>query len=440
MKYLSLDLTALSPLAIRADHAPGSSGNSPYIAGTALMGSLAAVHRRYHPEQTGEFEQLFLSGQIQYPNLYPASRKYENPKHKETPRRTPQSEATPLPIYPLPMTAQSCKRFAGFAGDGREDPLHGVNDSLLDWAVFELGGGQSSDSLKALREHKECKFQYREKRCEKAMHHFGGFYRRTNGAQGGQSKVETGVGTRLQTHTGIDRGTGTVQEGILYNRQVFEEQARFSGIVRLPDELARPFVNFIEQVGTSGLVRVGTGRTRGLGKVRLSAGALADELFGRAAFEQRLQLFDAELRQTAEKYLKKRELAPFYFAFTLHAPAILRDHLLRYRGSIDEETLAELLNFSQEKTTFSKGMFKRLYQAADTRRVTGWNELWGTPKVNEFAIETGSVFLFSAQVENVSELYEALFQLEQRGIGQRRAEGFGRVCVSDPFHVEVRLS
>lgn len=434
MKYLSLDLTALSPLSIRADHAPGSAGNSPYIAGTALMGSLAAVHRRYHPEQTGEFERLFLSGQIQYPNLYPASLKHEDVKQRDTKRRKEPSDEGAQPIYPIPKTAQSCKRFAGFISDREiDDPPHGVHDGLLDWAVFELAGSQTVDALMALRGHKECR------KCKKAMHRFGGVYRRTGGTQGGQSRVETGVGTRLQTHTGIDRGTGTVQEGILYNRQVFEEQARFSGIVRLPDELERPFMNFIEQVGESGLVRVGTGRTRGLGKVLLSIGALTDEPFGLTEFEQRLKNFDNALRRQAGEYLKEIELAPFYFALTLHAPAILRDPLLRYCGSIDEETLAELLKHSQEDAPFVEDDFTRIYQAADTRRVTGWNELWGTPKVNEFAIETGSVFLFSSNAENMSALYQALFELEQRGIGQRRGEGFGRIYVSDPFHVQVRL-
>ncbi len=66
------------------------------------------------------------------------------------------------------------------------------------------------------------------------------------------------------------------------------------------------------------------------------------------------------------------------------------------------------------------------------------NDLWGTPRTNEIAIDAGSVFLFGSTLSK-KDLEEALFGLEREGIGQRRAEGFGRVCVSDPFHCEVKL-
>jgi CRISPR-associated protein Csx10 len=58
--------------------------------------------------------------------------------------------------------------------------------------------------------------------------------------------------------------------------------------------------------------------------------------------------------------------------------------------------------------------------------------------MNEYAIETGSVFLFSCNAVKGSPEHETLLQqlftLEERGIGKRRAEGFGRVRVSDQFH------
>jgi CRISPR-associated protein Csx10 len=34
---------------------------------------------------------------------------------------------------------------------------------------------------------------------------------------------------------------------------------------------------------------------------------------------------------------------------------------------------------------------------------------------------------------------KALFELEEAGVGRRKAEGFGRICVSDQFHQEVAL-
>jgi len=80
-----------------------------------------------------------------------------------------------------------------------------------------------------------------------------------------------------------------------------------------------------------------------------------------------------------------------------------------------------------------------MYQAASTRRVTGWNELWGTPRTNEYAIDTGSVFLYTCSSEPGESELRSLFELEEQGMGRRRAEGFGRVCLSDTFHLEGDL-
>ncbi len=419
MKHFSLNLEAVSPLAIRSDHAPGGAASASYISGTTLMGGLATVFRLAHENNTEHFEELFLSGQVQYPNLYPAS------------------FASNLPVYPAPKTAQTCKRFPGFRNQGEDEPGHGVRDSLLDWAMFELGSkavekdGKAIDTttlLKPLHDHKVCP------KCQKPMDHFAGYYRRSNEKNG--PMMATRADTRLQTHTGINRDTGTVQEGILYNRQVFEEHSRFWGMVKLPEQLVPAFESFVNDVGESGLVHIGTGRTRGLGKVKLSAKPLEDEQSQFDRFKQRLEAFKETLleraRETFNSSHSQPELKPFYFVLTLHSPAILRDELLRYRGTIDVKTMEKLLGWPADT-------LELLYQAASTRRVTGWNELWGTPRMNEYAIDTGSVFLFASTIEPDNKLWQAMFRLEEEGIGRRRAEGFGRVCFSDPFHLEVEL-
>ena len=83
--------------------------------------------------------------------------------------------------------------------------------------------------------------------------------------------------------------------------------------------------------------------------------------------------------------------------------------------------------------------FEVIYQSASTKRITGWNELWGTPRANDIAIDSGSVFLFASQKPLDEDLADRLYTLEEEGIGRRRAEGFGRICISDPFHLEVEL-
>ncbi|MGH2498444.1 MAG: RAMP superfamily CRISPR-associated protein [Ktedonobacteraceae bacterium] len=429
MQYFSLNLETISPLAIRSDHAPTGAGSADYISGTALAGSLAAVYRLYYQQDSPQFERLFLNGQVYYPDLYPATFGSEE-----------MLRALNAPVYALPKTAQSCKRFSGFVPlpdeNVEKDERHGARDTLLDWAAFELGSkaqeaGQPievSSLLNPLQAHKYCTHAG----CGRPMDHLDGFYRRIRDKKLAQAEAEK----RLQTHTGINRDTGTVQEGILYNRSVFQEHTRFWGLLKLPDSLVTPLQTFVEEVGLSGLVRVGTGRTRGMGKVYLSIDPLQAEQHNIETFRDNLKMFDDKLRQVAQHWFPPKEydlaLKPFYFAVTLHSPVILRDSLLRYAGTFDKQTLAALLGLPADT-------FDLLYQSASTRRVTGWNELWGTPRMNEFAIDTGSVFLFSSTVELHDQLCDALFKLEEEGAGERRAEGFGRLRISDPFHLEGEL-
>jgi CRISPR-associated protein Csx10 len=434
VKHYSITLRTLSPLTIRADHAQGGSITAKYVSGTTLMGSLASVHRYIYGNETGEFASLFLHDAVQYPNLYPAVFKDSGMQYAK------------LPVYPLPKTAQSCKRFSGFKyrfkSDDDDDIRHGVRDTLIDWLLFKLGS--DGKGLDALEKHKDCgNCNYKS-----PMDHFPGYYRwddvssddiePDNGeADASNPKAiissEVEKHTRLQMHTGINRRTGTVQESILYNREVFEEGMQFWGELKVADELAGSFEKLVEEVGYTGLVRVGTGRTRGSGKVTLGIDTFKDAQDTLDAFKVRLSEFNEKLREQAMLF-DIQVPDRFYFAVTLHSPVILCDDLLRYEGTLSGERLAQLVNEKMPANTF-----KPEYQAASVRRMTGWNELWGMPKTNEYAIETGSVFLFSCLSKPDETLQQRLYDLEEQGIGRRRAEGFGRIHISDPFHREVGL-
>lgn len=63
------------------------------------------------------------------------------------------------------------------------------------------------------------------------------------------------------------------------------------------------------------------------------------------------------------------------------------------------------------------------------RAVGGFNRKWGLPLPQALAVEMGSVLVFSAPTFSQSQLRE----LEDQGIGERRAEGFGRIAVN--WHV-----
>jgi CRISPR-associated protein Csx10 len=427
MKTLSIRVTAESPLAVRADHSQDSAKGADYIPGTTLVGALAAAYRMLYPDQTDDFARLFLDEQVLYTNLYPAVFKHENSNMQAL------QDADYLPIYPLPKTAQSCKRHPGFhLPHDKEEKAHGVRDSLIDWALARLDriegySYQSSNPLVALQKNKTCT-------CKEAMDHFDGNYRRQDSDP--YYMILARSNKRLRTHTGIDRATGTVEEGILYNREVFEEKMLFWGSIQFPDDdqLIKSFESFIDKVGHTGLVRIGTGRTRGMGQVTLSV----ERQGGKdrfTSFKDRLQKLNEKLYKRIDDFeLNKLPDNTFFFALTLHSPLILCDELLRYRGTIDEKVLQDLLGLD-----YKIPALKRIYQTASVSRVTGWQEMWGLPRTNEYAIDTGSVFLFACPQPQNEEVLKRLLALEEQGIGKRRTEGFGRICISDQFHQEIEL-
>ncbi len=423
MKHMAISLETLSPLAIRADHAPGGMATMPYIPGSTLLGGLAAAHRRLRGEQEEEFERWFTHSQMLYPNLYPAAFKDDT--------------TSSLPVYPVPRTAQSCKRHRGFLPEKPEEEdkeYHGVRDTLFDWAVYELVKQQKDDTIatKVLESCEVCP------KCGEAMDHFDGYYWHDPLEPERFHAASVDSRKRLRTHTGINRALGSVQEDILYNRQVFEENVLFWGELRLPDDQdSEGFRKFLEDAVSAGLVRLGTARSRGMGKVALSAKEIEPEEDSHAQFKTRLLNFDHELRSYMQSKMQAMginspQLAPFYVAVTLHSPVILCDDGLRYYGTIDGKTLGRCAHLSSSP-------FERIFQVAGMQRVLGWSDLWGMPREHEFAIETGSVFLYACNVEPDDPLFDALYGLEEQGIGRRKVEGYGRILFSDPFHLEVKL-
>jgi CRISPR-associated Csx10 family RAMP protein len=422
MQHISLPIKTLSPVAIRSDHAEGGSATASYIPGATLLGSLAAAHRMLWPERQDEFTRLFLSEQIFFPYLYPALFKESSSAnlHKSN-----------LPVMPLPKTAQNCKRFSGFKplkGEKTDDDRHGIRDSLLDWVVFSLLNNEQHAVpalLASLDQRALCT------NCNQVMDHINGYYRRDG--RNPKLRMIANTSKRLQTRTGINRDWGVVEESILYNREVFDEDMLFWGDLILPDELASIFLNFLEEAIREKVIRIGTGRTRGLGLVDLVSdiSKLRFEREDINTFGARLNAFNTTIKQQAEKMgVKKETLDPLYFfAVTLYSPTILCDSFLRYYKTLDGVTLSKELGYPP-------GTCKKIYHSTGVKCITGWNELWGTPKTNDYAIEIGSTFVFACTQKQDKGFLQALYTLEENGIGRRRSEGFGRICISDPFHLE----
>ncbi len=413
MKFI-INATAQTPLSFRSGRSDTDTSTLPYIPGSAVLGGLAQAHTLFHPDQTIQFEQFFLQDAC-FSNLYPAG----SPKwsRQENQKAYQALNGADLPVYPLPNTARSCKRFAGFQFDAdKNDKQHGVSDHLFHWLLFELSGQTDID---ALRKHKDCS-------CSEAMDRFDGFYRRGfNPDEYGHPKTKE----MLRTRTGINRATGTVQQQILYSRNVLAEDSKFWGIIEIADNVADKFLDFVEAANDDGLIRMGNNRTRGLGRINLSLSEkIIDEASEQAKMVKNLGQFNSKLQAEAKSAgITLRHF--FYIPLHLTADAILLDPILRPLTDLPADYLHRAAKFDGVEV---------VYRNYHTRRVMGWNNLWRLPKADDLALTMGSVFVLGLNRTADDDLYQTLLDLQRNGLGERRAEGFGQLLIANPFHWEVQ--
>ena len=404
-----------SPLNLRVSRSTNSFETIRHISGTTLLGAFASAHRKTCNDET-EFTRFFLSAEVSYSNLYPAN--FQASEFSNTDLQDDEE-----PIKPIPNTARSCKRFKGFRfkGEAGRKERHGVMDNLVHWGLFSLSGQTKTE---VLSRNMKCSYPIEQKECYEILDSFSGFYR------SGRSMSEIGrseATTRLLTRTGISRETGTVQEGILYNREVLNEGQQFWGTMSFADEkLYKKFYDFAECIASKGLLRIGNNLTRGLGK--LSVPQFQElNIDNIMQFKQRVLAFNKKFHVEAQNH---RVDLPhqFYFPITLQSDSIIVDSQLRYQTALNGEYLHQVFNLAEATL---------VYQNASTRRVFGWNALFGLPKAVEWAISMGSVFLFGYDGTTDDTFFQKLYNIEQSGIGKRMLEGFGQVTVADAFHTEV---
>jgi CRISPR-associated protein Csx10 len=106
------------------------------------------------------------------------------------------------------------------------------------------------------------------------------------------------------------------------------------------------------------------------------------------------------------------------FSLTLLSPALVRDETGQFTLDITPALEARL------------GKIKSIQTFRKEEIVGGFNRTWGLPLPQISAIAAGSVFEFETESEIGADV---LHRLEETGIGERRAEGFGRVAVNHSF-------
>lgn len=394
--------TAQTPIAFRIGRDARREGTLGYVPGSALLGGLATAHTHTRPQRRDEFAEFFLQGRVLYQNLYPL--KVSQPHRAPNPL-----DAAPSVVCPLPRTALSCKRFGGFRfhADVDDADRHGVWDSLIAWAAFVLSGATNPALLTGLR---DCT-------CGEPRDVFSGFYRRGRIAgQWGTAAASSGIFTR----TGVSRARGATAEGIIYSREFLQAGNEFYGEWWLDDALTDSFEAFLDEV-SDGTLRVGHNRTRGLGKLVFPDVPQTTHTETAADIETRARAFDAALRQAVGQDARHG----IYLPIVLTADCIWPDKAGRYCSQMPPEVIEAACGINGAEP---------VYCNATSRRVSGWNSLWGLPKADEWAVAMGSVFLFGLPS---GPDWQALASIQANGVGSRRAEGFGTIRIADEFHVEA---
>ncbi len=132
--------------------------------------------------------------------------------------------------------------------------------------------------------------------------------------------------------------------------------------------------------------------------------------YGRVRFE------NVQLQKAWEEYDQGEEPDEDIVILTLLSDAILRDKSGHLTTNLDA-----VLGWEHS----------RAYQ--QTRVVGGFNRKWGLPLIQTPALQAGSVFVYrSDQID-----WHILHRLKQEGIGERRAEGFGRIAIN--WHTQATL-
>lgn len=408
MKQYALTLKAATPLMV---------GEGGYIPGSTLLGAFAQAYLRNH-ENDALFDRLFLQNKLWFGNAYPANFKY--------------LQHSGNLVKPLPATARSCKRWGGFLYKAKEDVFngkeerHGVRDHLFLWALFALSG--KLEILKTPKnESCQCNLQRLNPRgnahsCQEQLDRFDGFYRLDASKHGEIAHTDR----RLVTGTGINRERGTVEDAILYNLEVVPEDSKFQAMFRVDAAIENDVTVFFADPGLH--LRVGQAKSRGMGKLEYTenfqeARAMTVETF----IETRLKQFNTAFQQRAKEYGVNTDDA-FFFALTCCSDVIMQADDLRYRTSLEDAYMEEILGV--------KGIHL-VYQNASTTKIKGWNALWRLPRAIESGIRKGSVFFFRYTGAEQAQLFQRLYDLECDGLGNRQPEGFGWVSVSDNFHWEV---
>ncbi|MBI3013676.1 MAG: hypothetical protein HYY65_01120 [Candidatus Tectomicrobia bacterium] len=387
----TLTLKAESPLALHRRRASEQFAPTlDYLPASSVRGALADLYLAGVPERSQEptFRDLFLSEVVRFSDFLPIPSDHHGLAHL------------------MPATAVACKRFGNHESTS-------LTDGLL---RFELASEmEQPDPL----EHNgwlycpDCRSVGRRERRDRLE---SGYYTSLEGFR------RVTVRKRTITTTAIERASGTAAHGMLFSHEVIEESdvhedVLFRGVVTLPEELRS---KLIEVAGYRQRIAVGYGRSRGLGQLSVAGWG--------AAPAERQTIADrwAALNEAARTLwgLFERQPKGEYFSLTLQSHLALHDPA--------GEPILDGIKADDFKLPREADRRRSVLSAAV---VPGWNAALNLPKPDTWALGRGSVLLFRLPPGyDGKPVIDRLQEIERESVGDRRAEGFGRMTACDPFH------
>lgn len=383
-----LGIYTLAPLVVHAERSRVQfTPTLDYIPGNALRGAIASHYLQVQGNDQG-FQELFVAGNVSFPDLWPST--------------------DDAPGQFLPATARLCKRHVW----KHEESL---TDSLLRVFLAEVTG-----NLEPLRDQA---WDYCPDRDCREIN-------KRDRAQGYVTPRRERVSARkrLLAGTSIDRATGTAESGMLFSHIALEEDQYFKGVVRYQGDSAEALQVRLEQLLCDGTcLRIGAARSRGLGRVEVKGWG---NPWPRDDLGSRVDRFNDAIKALSQSY-KLRVDGAKYFTLTLESHLLLRDRL--------GQPITRLAGRSDASELFRLPGTELRWHIALPAVVRGWNAQQGLPREDEPAIGRGSVLIFCIKPGCETPVHEQLAIVEKTGLGGRRAEGFGRVRVCDPIHHDVVL-
>ena len=210
----------------------------------------------------------------------------------------------------------------------------------------------------------------------------------------------------------INPKTKSVENGMLFNTEYLSsyeknkdnkiEKILLNGDVELPEGLIEKNEKYT--------IYLGKLKTKGFGKATIT---FKDYVEKNESIVSRINVFNEAIPENEKEKLSNKTLITF---------DLQSDMILPYTDIYDaQEQFKILANLSDNfKFNYSRSF-------VNTSKLEGYNLINNIRKIDELIFNRGSVFTF--EVDNYKDELELLNKIEEKGIGLRKNEGFGRVKI-----------